>query len=105
MKEIEKENFLEEVKEKGKWFVEEIKSHDPKSAGMKEIRGMGLMLGIVFEFETKPVVENMMQLGVLANATAENVLRIVPPLTISKDELKTVIDVIFKAAGVIKKNA
>ncbi len=105
IKEIEKENFLEEVKEKGKWFVDEIKSRDPKSVGMKEIRGMGLMLGIVFEFETKPVVENMMQLGVLANATAENVLRIVPPLTISKDELKKVIDVIFKAAEVIKNNA
>jgi acetylornithine/N-succinyldiaminopimelate aminotransferase len=103
--EIEKENFLEDVKEKGKWFVEEIKKRDPKSVGMKEIRGMGLMLGIVFEFETKTLVQNMMELGVLANATAENVLRIVPPLTISKEELSKVIDVIFKAAEVIKQNA
>ncbi|MDZ7764350.1 MAG: hypothetical protein U5K00_07965 [Melioribacteraceae bacterium] len=63
------------------------------------------MLGIVFEFETKTLVQNMMELGVLANATAENVLRIVPPLTISKEELEKVIDVIFKAAEVIKKNA
>ncbi len=105
LSEIEKEDFLEEVKEKGKWFVEKIKEKDPRSVGMKEIRGMGLMLGIVFEFETKTLVQNMMELGVLANATAENVLRIVPPLTISKDELQKVIDVIFKAAEVIKKNA
>lgn len=105
LNEIEKENFLEKVKEKGKWFVEEIKKRDPKRVGMKEIRGMGLMLGIVFEFETKTLVQNMMELGVLANATAQNVLRIVPPLTISKEELSKVINVIFKAAEVIKKNA
>jgi acetylornithine/N-succinyldiaminopimelate aminotransferase len=105
LNEIEKESFLEDIKEKGKWFVEQIKDRNPQSAGMKEIRGMGLMIGIEFEFETKQVVENMLKLGVLANATAETVLRIVPPLTISKDELKKVIDVIFKAAGVIKANA
>lgn len=103
--EIEKDGFLEGVKEKGKWFVEQIKERDHKSVGMKEIRGMGLMLGIVFDFETKKLVQNMMELGVLANATAGNVLRIVPPLTISKKELQKVIDVIFKAAEVIKKNA
>lgn len=102
--EIEKLDILNDVREKGEWFVEQLNKKDPKSIGIKEVRGLGLMIGIVFEYETKPLVQKMMKLGVLANATAGNVLRLVPPLTISKEDLLKVIEVIYKAAGELKEN-
>ena len=102
--EIESKNILEQVREKGEWFRDEFNKKDPKSIGVKEVRGLGLMIGIVFEYETKPVVDKMLELGVLANATAGNVLRLVPALNIPKEDLKKVIDIIFEAVEEVKKN-
>lgn len=102
---IEQENLPNQATEKGKWFINKIKENSPESIGIKEIRGMGLMLGFEFDREAKPIVEEMMKNGVLANATANTVLRIVPPLNISYEDLQTVVDVMVKSAKKVRKNA
>ena len=65
------------------------------------VRGEGLMIGVVLSRESKPIVATMMKHKVLANATAENVVRIVPPLNISREELQVVCDVLLQS---IKEN-
>ncbi len=105
IKAIEEEGLTKQAIEKGKWFVDKVKENDPDSIGIKEIRGMGLMMGFEFDREAKPVVEEMMENGVLANATAGNVLRIVPPLNISYEDMETVIDIMFKSAKKVRENA
>ncbi|MCF8309083.1 MAG: aspartate aminotransferase family protein [Bacteroidales bacterium] len=105
MKAIEEENLMGQATEKGQWFIDKIKENQPESIGIKGIRGMGLMLGFEFDRETKPIVEEMMNNGVLANATAETILRIVPPLNISYEDLEKVIEVMFKSAKKIRENA
>lgn len=83
---IEEEDLLKNANEKATWLREKfIEIDDPR---MKEIRGIGLMIGVEFEFDAKPLVQKMMEKGVLVNATAGNVLRIVPPLNIGFDELE-----------------
>jgi acetylornithine/N-succinyldiaminopimelate aminotransferase len=89
---IEEENLLEAAEEKGAWFRKQIEALNLPS--LKMIRGMGLMIGLVMDFETKPLVLKMLEKGVLANATAGNVIRIVPPLTIGYEELQQVVSVI-----------
>ncbi|ALO16372.1 Acetylornithine aminotransferase [Salinivirga cyanobacteriivorans] len=89
---IEQDNLVQEAHEKGAWLVERIQALNEIS--IKEIRGKGLMIGIEFNFETKPLVAKMLEHGVLANATAGNVLRLVPPLVITYDEMKKVVEVI-----------
>lgn len=89
---IEEEGFLKEVQKKGAWFNEAIKALNIPS--LVEIRGLGLMIGLEFDFETKPFVQEMMHKGVLANATANKVLRLVPPLTIGYPELSEITAVI-----------
>jgi acetylornithine/N-succinyldiaminopimelate aminotransferase len=59
---------------------------------IKEVRGLGLMLGIELEMEARPVVFRMLEKGVVANATAGNVLRLVPPLIISEEEIEELIN-------------
>jgi len=89
---IEQDKLVQEAHEKGAWLVERIQALNEIS--IKEIRGKGLMIGIEFNFETKPLVAKMLERGVLANATAGNVLRLVPPLVITYDEMEKVVEVI-----------
>jgi len=100
---IEEENLLQAAQQKGKWLKEQFAALNEPS--VKDIRGMGLMLGIEFDFETKPLVAEMMNLGVLANATAGNVLRLVPPLNITQNDLEQVMEVVRQSLKRIKANA
>ncbi len=97
---IEDENLLTQVSEKEQWLKNQItKLNLP---GFKEIRGKGLMIGIEFDFETKPLVAKMLEKGVLANATADNVLRLVPALNIKIQDLEKVIEVLTESIEEIK---
>lgn len=91
---IEEEQITEQAARKGKILRELLQNTLDKDSGLQEIRGMGLMIGVVFDFETKPLVAEMMKRGVLANATAGNVLRLVPPLVITEQQLKHLVQVI-----------
>jgi len=99
---IEAENLIEEASKKGQWMRDELAKLALPS--IKEIRGKGLMIGIVFDFETKPLVAKMLEKGVLANATAGNVLRLVPPLNIPIADLKRVIEVMHESVNEMKSN-
>jgi len=97
---IESEDLLTQSKEKGRWLMQQLESWNEPS--IKEIRGKGLMIGIEFDFETKPLVQKMLEKGVLANATAGNVLRLVPPLNISHEDLDKVLNVLKESIQEIK---
>lgn len=100
---IEEEHLLQAAHEKGEWFKAEIRKM--KLPGFREVRGLGLMLGVEFEFETKDLVKDMLHNGVLANATAGNVLRLVPPLTISYDELRELLSTIETSIKTVTAHA
>ena len=91
---IQEEDILRKTIRKGFWLKEMLEEKIGSHAGLKQIRGLGLMIGVEFDFETKPLVLKMMEHGVLANATAGNVLRLVPPLVISFEQLERLVDVI-----------
>ncbi len=82
------EDIAAEARKKGKWLMGELEKRREKYDAIREVRGKGLMIGVEFEYEAKPIVAEMMKQGVLANATAGNVLRLVPPLIISYDDLR-----------------
>ena len=60
-----------------------IEKHDE----LVSVRGLGLMLGVEMKSEAKPYVMRLLQEGIVANATAGNIMRLVPALNISRDEL------------------
>ncbi len=94
---IEKENLVQQAGEKGEWLQQNIRQRDTGRFGIREVRGMGLMVGIEFKFETQPLMRKMLEKGVLANATAENVLRLVPPLNIPYQDLEKTLEVLFES--------
>jgi acetylornithine/N-succinyldiaminopimelate aminotransferase len=92
---IENENLLKAANDKGAWLRERLL--ESEISGIKEIRGKGLMMGVEFDFETKPLVQKMLENGVLANATAGSVLRLVPPLIIDYEDLNAIVESIKKS--------
>ena len=64
--------------------LNEIKSNHPDK--IKDVRGMGLMIGIELTFDGQIVVEKMMEQNVLVNCTNGNVIRLLPPLILTDSE-------------------
>lgn len=91
------ENLPERAKKTGKFLMELLKKEQQKSKHIKEIRGKGLMVGIVLDQEGKEIVPAMMKRGVLANCTAKNVIRFVPPLNISEEDLEKAVNVLMES--------
>jgi len=98
--ELEKPELLQDVLVKGNEIMHEVNSWT--GMGVKEVRGIGLMIGIEFEFETKPLAMEMLHRNVLSNATSGNVLRLVPPLTIDRDEIRHLLETIRASVKAIQ---
>lgn len=92
---IQSENLLDEVVLKEQFLRREIEQLNIPQ--IKAIKGKGLMIGIAFEFETKALVAKMLEKGVLANATADTVLRLVPALNIPISDLKKIVEVMYES--------
>ncbi|MBC2168345.1 acetylornithine transaminase [Listeria booriae] len=93
---IFEEAFLAEVAEKGAYFQALLAEQLPGVV----IRGKGLMFGIELETEAMEVVKSLQEAGVLTLTAGPNVLRILPPLTVTKTELEQVAE---KLVVVLKK--
>ena len=82
---------IENAKEMGKYFFERLNSI--KSDAIKEVRGMGLMIGVEFnENNAKELCAKMRDRGYLVGAIGDNIFRIVPPLIITKEDIDGFID-------------
>lgn len=89
------EDLIQQAAEKGTWLKQYLKKEAPSNRAIKDIRGKGLMMGVELTFEGRPVVEEMLKRGVLSNCTQGNVIRLVPPLVITRTELQKVADVLI----------
>ena len=97
------EDVATQAQRKGAWLRAALEKLREKHASVREVRGLGLMIGVEFTFPTRPLMLAMIERGVLANATAENVLRLVPPLVITDEEMRTVVDVVDAAITDVMK--
>ena len=95
---IKSEGLVEKVAQKGEYFIGELKKLQAKYPDkVKEVRGRGLILGMELTSEGRPVVEHCLANRVIVNCTAGSVIRIVPPLIISKEEIDMVVAALDKA--------
>jgi ornithine--oxo-acid transaminase len=79
------EKMVERSAELGAYFMEKLRAI--KSPEIKEVRGVGLWIGIEMKGRARPYCEALKQLGVLCKETHDHVIRIAPPLVITKDEV------------------
>jgi ornithine--oxo-acid transaminase len=82
------EKMIENAAETGAYFIDELKKI--KSSIIKEIRGRGLMIGIELYRDAegaRTYCEKLMKRGLLCKETHENIIRIAPPLVITREEI------------------
>lgn len=95
---IKSEGLVDKVAEKGEYFKNELRKLQEKYPDkVTDVRGCGLMLGMEVAGEGKLIVESCLANNVIVNCTAGNVIRIVPPLIISKEEIDIVVAALDKA--------
>ena len=83
LKRVSDKKFLEDVAEKGSYIKEKLL----KIKGVSEVRGMGMMIGVVLEKDNaKEVAVKCVEKGLLV-ITAKNLIRFLPPLNITKEEI------------------
>lgn len=81
--------------EKGRWLLAALRALD--HARVREVRGLGLMVGVELRDRVTPVLRALQARGVLALPAGVNVLRLLPPLTISYAEMQRAADAIGEA--------
>ncbi|MFP4039433.1 MAG: acetylornithine transaminase [Desulfosudaceae bacterium] len=84
---IERENILETCRRTGDYFVEQLRWLQDRHAGIKEIRGRGLLLGLALDRAGAGVVSACLEQGYIINCVQDSVLRFAPPLIISPAEI------------------
>ena len=88
LKTIADPEFLADVRAKGAWFGERLRHLAPRTRRVREVRGQGLMWGLELNEVAAPVVAAARERHLLVLTAGPNVIRIVPPLTISRDDLE-----------------
>lgn len=94
---IEEESLVENSRELGKYMMEELNKIE--SNKIKEIRGQGLWIGVELKHEAggaRKYCEELMKLGLLCKETHEHVIRIAPPLVITREEIDWALERIRK---------
>ena len=82
---IIEDNILDNVNDVGEYFISELKKLDKDI--IADVRGKGLMVGLELKEAGAAYVDKLRKAGFLINCTADKVLRFVPPLIITKDEI------------------
>ena len=80
-----KKKFLQEVEDKSIYLIEKVQALLPQD--QFSIRGAGLLLGIECEEEILPFIQHAEQAGLLLVQAGTNVIRLLPPLTVTYEEI------------------
>ncbi|MEJ2149543.1 MAG: acetylornithine/succinylornithine family transaminase [Chloroflexota bacterium] len=89
---LDRERLPERAAGLGDWLMRELRGLE--SPLVREVRGMGLLVGVDLRLRVTPILRALMARGVLALPAGSTVLRLLPPLTIGQDELTTVVGAI-----------
>jgi acetylornithine/N-succinyldiaminopimelate aminotransferase len=91
---IEKEGLLAHAHHMGEVIQEGLKRELAGVAGVKEVRGMGLMIGVELDRPCGDLVRRALAAGLVMNVTAERVIRLLPPLVIQEAQAKSLVAIL-----------
>ena len=94
---IEEDGLLENVAKISTLFREALQALVDKYDKLLEVRGKGLMVGLVVDGNAKEIVEALQGQSILALTAGPNVVRFLPPLTLGEDDLEDAVDMISDA--------
>jgi acetylornithine/N-succinyldiaminopimelate aminotransferase len=96
---IEQENLLENTRVMGARLIEKLQEIADRYDWIECARGCGLMVGLVLHDSALPLQKKLQQKGLLTLATAVRVLRMLPPLTITAEDVEKAVALIAEACA------
>lgn len=94
---VKQTGFLEEVKAKSEYFRDLLEAKCANLASVTSIRGEGFLIGIEVACSADSVISILREHGLLILTAGSNVLRILPPLTVSYDEINQAVSLLATA--------
>jgi acetylornithine aminotransferase/acetylornithine/N-succinyldiaminopimelate aminotransferase len=90
---LEKEKLLKHVDKTGNYLIEQLQKLQKKHSAIREVRGMGLMVGVELESPdlAKAIFNDLLKRGTIVNRTDETVIRLLPPFIVKKQHIDTAI--------------
>lgn len=89
---IKREGLVKRSEELGNYLIKKLKGLNKDY--VNDVRGKGLMVGVELSIKCEDVVSRARERGILLNCTSEHVLRFVPPLMITKEQLDIAVQVL-----------
>jgi len=92
MRELDSANLVQHAAELGAYFRDRLTALQAKHAVIKEVRGLGLMIGVELTSDglAKSIVAKMLERGIITNRTNNNVLRFLPPYLVTSEHVDQV---------------
>jgi len=87
-------NFLDNVRDMGLYFRNELVKMAEKKKGVKGVRGRGFMLGMELDYKGASAVKACLAKGLIINCVNECILRFLPPIVVTKDEIDKALSII-----------
>lgn len=98
------DGWIEHCEAMGVYFKERLAWLQERHSAVKEVRGLGLILGVELDRPGAPVVEACLERGFLVNCAQEKVLRFVPPLIVTEREIDLLVDALDQIFGAMEES-
>lgn len=89
------EDFLQSVREKSLYFIKKLEELKKSFDFIEEVKGQGLMLGLKVSVNPRKIVEEAFKHKLLIVPAGSNVVRFVPPLVITIEDIDTCVDIMY----------
>ena len=86
---ITQDGLMDNAREIGSHITSRLREMQERHRMIREIRGLGLMIGVEMRFEVRDILHDLINQGVLMLYSGRNVLRMLPPLVITKEQADT----------------
>ena len=94
IKAIEEDNLLENAAELGQYVKDKLEQLKQKHSIIDSVRGIGLMIGVQLNGPGKDIVDKCLEMGVRINCTNNTVLRFMPPMIATKEQINQAIEIL-----------
>jgi len=101
---ILEEKLVDNARETGTYMLNEISDLVRQYEFVKEVRGVGFMIGIDFGSPCREIALKLMEKGLLVSCTAMNVIRLVPPLILTKNEVDEILEILKEVLDEMAEN-
>ncbi|MBF0594531.1 MAG: aspartate aminotransferase family protein [Candidatus Omnitrophica bacterium] len=104
MEAIAKDKMLKNARVMGAYLTEKLNGLKSRTSIIKEVRGLGLMVGVELLIDGKSVFEECFRNGLIINCTQGKVLRIMPALNITRKQIDKALNILEKAILTVEKS-